>query len=165
MQSSIEKLKSGSTLLGELPLLFKLRYYVWETKKDDVLKHCLELINQKSKMNFVVLWDNYDCKDVADDIKRLIKDKKIVSYPSKKCEQEGISNVKDFVEKNDHILVTKSHYFDGCEAANVIFLTISGLGIRNCILRGVQNVICVRLEIKDWLKAEIRGMKEDNRFL
>ena len=123
MQSSIEKLKSGSSLVGEIPLLLKVGQNEWKTKKDEVLKHCFELMNQKSEKNVVVLWDrNYYFKDVADDIKRVIKDKKVVSYPSEKSEQEGILNVKNLVEKKDHILVTKSHYFNGCEAANIIFL-------------------------------------------
>ena len=165
MQSSIEKLKSGSSLAGEVPLLFKLNPDDWKTKKDQVLKHCLELMNQKSEKNVVVLWDYIYFEDVADDIKRVIKGKKVVSYPAMQTQDEGITNIKDFVEMNGHILVTKSHYFNGCEAANIIFLTFGNSGMRNCILRGVQNVICVRLEIKDWLKAEIRGMKEDNRFL
>ena len=94
----------------------------------------------------------------------MINDKKVVSYPSEKSEQEGILNVKDFVEQNDHILVTESPYFNGCEAANIIFLTISTVGLRNCILRGVQNIICVQLSFFG-IEAEIRGMKEDNRFL
>jgi len=162
MQSSIEKLKAGSSLTGEIPLLFKVRGRDWFTKKDEVLKQCLELMNQKSEKNVVVLWDNYDFKDVADDIERVIKDKKVVSYPSEKSEQEGISNVKDFVEKNNHILVTESHYFNGCEAANIIFLTYGGEGLRNCILRGVQIIICVQLT--DGNDAGMSGMKEDYRF-
>ena len=103
-------------------------------------------------------------KDVADDIKRVIKDKNVVSYPSEKGEKEDILNVKNFVEKNDHILVTEGHYFNGCEAANIIILFSSGAGLRNCILRGVQNIICVQLS--DYgANAKINGMKEDKRFL
>ena len=166
MQSSIEKLKSGSSLVGEIPLLLKVRDYDWKAKKDEVLKHCFVLMNKKSEKNVVVLWDDdIDFKDVADDIKREIKDKKVVSYPSEKSEQEGILNVKDFVEKNDHILVTKGHYFNGCEAANIIFLTSSFGGLRNCILRGVQNIICVQFTGSAFGDAKIRGMKEDKRFL
>ena len=165
MQSSIEKLKSGSSLTGEVPLLFKVRSNDWKTKKDEVLKHCLEFMKKKNEKNVVVLWDwNSMFKDVADDIKRVIKDKKIVSYPSEKSEQEGILNVKEFVEKNDHILVTEGQYFNGCEATNVIFLTYSSRGLRNCILRGVQNIICVQL-LFGVSNAKISGMKEDNRFL
>ena len=164
MQSSIEKLRSGSSLTGEISLLFKVERDDWRRKKDGVLKHCFELMNQKSEKNVVVLWDGcYNFEDVADDIKRVIKDKKVLSYPSEKSEQEGILNVKDFVEKNDHILVTEGRYFNGCEAANIIFLTYGGGGVRNRILRGVQNIICVQLTHGE--DAEIRGMKEDKRFL
>ena len=109
----------------------------------------------------MVLWDSYKFKDVADDIKRVIRDKKVVSYPSKQCQKEGIKNVKDFVEKSGQILVTEGRYFKGCEAANVIFLTHNAVGVRNCLLRGVQNIICVQLI---GASAGIRGMKEDYRF-
>ena len=168
MQISIEKLKSGSSLTGDVPLFFKMRPGDWRKKKDEVLKHCFELMYQKSEKNVVVLWkpldfNDWKFKDVADDIKRVIKDKKVVSYPSKQTEEEGILNVKDFVEKSNHILVTESHYFNGCEAANIIFLYGGYVGVRNCILRGVQNIICVRETYSD--DVEIRGMKEDNRFL
>lgn len=176
MQSSIEKLKSGSSLTGELPFLFKIRYSYWDTKegkeirysdwdtkKDEVLKHCLELMNQKSEKNVAVLWDHWTFNEVAEDIKRVVKDKKVVPYPSAKSEQKGILNIKDFVEKNDHILVTHSRYFNGCEAANIILLTYGTQGLRNSILRGVQNIICVQLTGS--LDAAISGMKEDKRFL
>ena len=164
MQSSIEKLKSGSSLTGEVPLSFKVYFRDWKTKKDEVLKHCFELMNQKSEKNVVVLWDDDSYfKDVANDIRRMIKDKKVVSYPSTKSGQEGISNVKNFVEKNDHILVTEGRYFSGCEAANIIFLTYCLAGMRNFTLRGVQNIICV--QITGTGEAKISGMKEDKRFL
>ena len=57
MQSLIDKLPTGSSLIGELPLLFKVDVREWETKKDEVLKHCFESMNQKSEKNVVVLWD------------------------------------------------------------------------------------------------------------
>merc|ERR1719367_1212364 len=107
MQSSIEKLKSGSSLTGEIPLLFKVDLNDWKTKKDEILKHCMELMNQKSEKNVVVLWDHDRFfEGIADDIKRVIKDKKVISYPAENSKQEGISNVQNFVENNDHILVT-----------------------------------------------------------
>ena len=71
--------------------------------------------------------------------------------------------MKDFVEKNDHIFVTKSRYFHGCEAANIILLTDGLEGVRNCILRGVQNIICVQL--KGGFETKISGLKEDKQFL
>ena len=84
-------------------------------------------------------------------------------YPpaSHQDKQKGISNVKDFIEKDNHILVTEARYFNGCEASNIIFLTrgLSG-GVRNSLLRGVKNIICV--DVGGWIKVE--GMKEDNRF-
>ena len=166
MQSSIEKLASGSSLIGKIPIVYKVKYCDWNEKKDIVLKHCTDLMSQKNEKSIAVLWDwDYTFGDVADDIKRVIKDKKVVAYPSKRSKEEGISNVKQFVEESDHILVTRNQYFNGCESANVILLTLGGnKGIRNSVLRGVQNIICVKVTYVG-LKATINGMKEDNRFL
>ena len=163
MQASITKLKSGTSLIGEIPILFKVND--WNKKKDKVLQHCIELMSQKSDKNIVVLWDDdIRFEDVADDIKRVIKDKKVIAYPSKQSKEEGISNVKQFVEKSDHILVTKQYYFDGCESANVILLIVDyGEGLRNHVLRGVQNIICVQLTLGG-VDVRINGMKKDNRF-
>ena len=71
--------------------------------------------------------------------------------------------MKQFVEKSDHILVTRRHYFDGCESANVIYLTNGTEGMRNSVLRGVQNILCVQLTRGG--DAKMNGMKEYNRFL
>ena len=167
MESSIKKLPPGSSLIGEIPILFKVKYVDWDEndeKIDKVLKHCIDLMSQRSEKNIVVLWDDEATfKDVADNIKRVIKEKKIVSYPSKQSKEEGISNVKQFVERNNHILVTKNRYFNGCESANVILLTCEEEGVRNSVLRGVQNFICIQLTMNDQ-EARISGMKEDNRF-
>ena len=169
VQNAIEKLKPGSSLIGEVPYLFKLPYgNDWDTKKDELLKHCFDLMNEKSQKNVVVLWDiDLNFEVVANDIRRVIKGKKVVSYPSKNSHEEGILKIKDFVEKSGHVLVTLARYFNGCEAANVIFPTRGDAGLRNCLLRGVQNVICIQLiEQNSGIEnAEIKGMKEDNRFL
>ena len=164
MQSSIDKLPSGSSLVGEIPVLFRLKLSDWNEKKDEVLKHCVDLMSQKSDKNIVVLYDSdYVFKDVADDIQRVIKDKKVVAYPLKQSRKSGILNIKQFVEESDHILVTENKYFNGCESANVIFLFWGDEGIRNSLLRGVQNMICIQLTAS-YGEAIMIGMKEDNRF-
>ena len=113
-----------------------------------------------------MLWDDDGYfKDVADDIKRVIKDKKVVEYPSKQSKMEEISNIKQFVEKSDHILVTRNYYFNGCESANVIYLSWNKAGIRNSVLRGVQNIICIQLMVGSGFDANMNGMKEDKTFL
>ena len=121
-------------------------------------------MSQKNEKNVAVLWDwDYTFGDVADGIKRVIKHKKVVVYPSEQSKEERISNVKQFVEKTDHILVTRNLYYNGGECANVILFTYGGQGVRNNVLRGVQNIICVQLTYGG-LEATINGMKEDNRF-
>ena len=162
MQSSINKLKAGTNIVGEVPVLFKIKDKDdWKKKRDAVLKHCFQEMDKKDNKNVVVLFDDSMYKDVGKDIKRLIKGKTVVEYPpSNQDKQKGISSVKDFIEKDNHILVTKNRYFNGCEAANIIFLTYGRPGVRNSLLRGVQNIICV--QVGEW-HAIIEGMKEDKR--
>ena len=163
MQSSINKLRSGTNVVGEVPVLIKIRNQDdWNKKKDAVLKHCIQEMEKKDNKNVVVLFDRDSYfKDVGKDLKRLIKDKTIVEYPaSKQDKQKGISNVKDFIEKDNHVLVTESRYFNGCEASNIIFLTNGQEGVRNGLLRAVKNIICVQVGNV----AKIEGMKEDNIF-
>ena len=100
-------------------------------------------------------------KDVGKDLKRLIKDKKVIVYPSNEGKKKDIQNIKDFIEKDDHILFTKQDYFNGCEASNIVYLKYYGSGIRNVMMRGVKNLILV--EVSE-VSAEISGMKEDKRF-
>ena len=165
MQSSITKLKSGTSLIGEIPILFNVRWSYWDIKKDKVLVHCIELMSQKSDKNIVVLWDNLYFQNVADDIKKAIKNKNVVVYPSEQSKEEGILNVKQFVEKNHHILVTQNRYFNGCESPNVVYINCEEAGLRNSALRGVQNFICIQLQTQYGHGVKINGVKEDNTFL
>ena len=133
-------------------------------KKYEVLRHCIELISQKNEKNIVVLWDclssNYSrFMEIEDDIKNVAKDKKVVAYPSKYV-NVGISNIKQFVEKANHILVTQNLFFNGCECANVVFLTDGFKDIRNSILRGVQNILCIQVTNVGY-EARINGVKKE----
>ena len=82
-----------------------------------------------------------------------------MSYPSQNKKQ-SIQNVIDFSEQDNHILITKTKYFNGCEASNVIYVNNSSEGVRNALLRAVQNVICIQLGTA----VKINGMKKDNAF-
>ena len=169
--STIESSKSGSTMVGEIPTLFMVDN--WVSKKHDVLQYCIKMITSKSEKNIVVLFDHSFGRngrtldeDHADVIRRATKDKNVVTYPSIVSETKSICVIKDFIEKDNQILVTEDHYFNGCESPNVIYLYSGGrgkAGLRNCLLRGVQNLIC----IQDWngyQDANIEGMKIDTRF-
>ena len=115
----------------------------------------------KEKENVVVLHDSSVMfKQVGNDLKKLIKDKTVVEYPSGQGRQKDIANIKDFIEMNDHILVTESRYFNGCEAFNIILLNYFGEGVRNSLMRGVKHVICVQVSNN----VAFYGMKEDKRF-
>ena len=111
MQFSIDLFQSESSLIGEVPLLYQIKEFDWNHKKDKVLQHCIDLMIQKSEKNVVVLWDS-DCliRNVEDDIKRVFKEKTNVTYSSKQIKDETL-NIKQFVEKSDHILVTGNRYF------------------------------------------------------
>ena len=196
MKNAIEKSKSGSSLVGQVPVLFRVQYYDWSRKRCEVLHHCIELMGQKNDNNIVVLFDTDDgIHNAADYLKKVITDKKVIAYPSRKKEynyfineeknilknqtdeeikneleemkiqiqKESISHIHDFVQNNCHILVTKNHYFNGCEASNVIFVTVHPESVRNSLLRGVQETICIQILYS--AEPKIYGMKEDDRFL
>ena len=133
----------------------------WMKKKDKILLHCVQEMSKRDKKNVVILHNNDDgFEDVGKDLKRLIKDKTVIEYPSNEGKQKDIQNIKDFIEKDDHILVTRNDYFNGCEASNIIYLNSLIGGIRNSLMRGVKNLILV--DVGGY--AKISGMKEDNRF-
>jgi len=162
MQSSIPKLKSGTNIVGELPIYFKVRSdSEWYKKEDNILTHCVQEMNKKDNKNVVILHDDgYIFKDVGKDLKILLKDKTVIEYPSNEGKKKDIQNIKDFIEKDDHILFTRNDYFNGCEASNIIYLNSSFSGIRNSLMRGVKNLILVEVDVI----SKISGMKEDNRF-
>ena len=160
-QSTIEKLKSGTNILGEIPILIQCLGCNWEKRKDEILTYCIEEMNKRDRKNIVILYDvSKIFKNVGKDVERLITDKEVVEYPSSKGKQKGISSLKNFIENDSHILVTHRNYFNGCEASNIIFLNNNGFGVRNSLMRGINNVICV--QVSDYVK--ISGMKVENRY-
>merc|ERR1712133_108081 len=156
MQSSIQVLKSGTNIVGELPIHLKVKYDSEGMKnKDNILTYCVQEMNKKYNKNVVIL-HNEDSffKDVGKDLKRLIKDKTVIEYPSNEGKKKDIQNIKDFIEKDDHILVTRNDYFNGCEASSIVYLNYYGDGIRNSLMRGVKNLILVDIDGR----AKISGM-------
>ena len=166
MQSSINKLPSGSSIVGEVPLLVQIEQSNWGQKKEGLLKKCMERMEQSkaesNNKNVVILLDSPP-RDIEKALKNVIKNKTIVRYPSS-CgsKKQSIDNVISFSEQNNHILVTESKYFDGCEASNLIFVSWFPDGVRNNVMRAVQNLICIQL--LGVMDAEIKGMKKDNTF-
>jgi hypothetical protein len=163
MQSTIDKLESASSVVGEVPSLFNITPMYWKQNKDQILSHCIEMIEKKSDKNIVILHDEDSLfKDLEKTLQNTIKNQTILSYPSP-CQNKtkSVQNVLDFSQQNKHILVTKNKYFNGCEACNVILLCFGGRGMRNTMMRGVQNVICI--QIGDY-NANMKGMKEDKTF-
>ena len=163
VQNSINRLRSGTNVVGEVPIFIDAHEYgFWVAKKDEILSFCIEEISKKDKKNIVVLCDNdMYFKDARRDLKRLIKDKTVLEYPSTESKQKGTTNVKDFIEKEGRILVTKKEYFNGCEASNIVYLNSNWYGVRNALMRGVKNVVYVRLNDCIWIQS---GMKQDKRF-
>ena len=118
-------------------------------------------MQNKDKKNVVVLHDSSMVfKQVGNDPRDLIKDKTMAEYSSGQGRQKDMANIKDYIEMNDHILVTESRYFNGCEASNIIFLNYFGEGVRNSLMRGVKHVICVQVRNN----VAFYRMKEDKRF-
>ena len=163
MQSSIKKLQSATNVVGKIQTLIKLRSEIdWKKKKDEILEHCLKEMDKMDNKNLVVLFDEWlGFKDVDSDFRRLIKDKTVVEYPSKQNKQKGLQNIKDFIEKDNHILVTRSEYLNGCDSSKVLFLNFSDTGHRNSLMRSVKNLMCVKVSHGN---TKMHGMKEDKRF-
>ena len=165
MQSSISKLKSGTNVVGEIPILIRVKDKIdWKENKEAILRYCIGEINRRDEKNTVVLFDSDYFKDVGNELKTIIKDKTVVCYPLEKQKGQEHPSIKDFIEKDNHILVTQKQYFNGCEASNIIFLNICNDGVRNCLLRGVKNAICIQPVLKYYKSLRIRGMKEHNQF-
>ena len=93
-----------------------------KTKKLEVLKHGLDLMNKKNDKNDVVLCDMHvNTKEVESELMK-ISNKTIVSYPCLQNKQKGETNIKTFIENGNHILVTPMKYFGGAEASNVMYI-------------------------------------------
>jgi hypothetical protein len=150
-------------VVGEVPSLFNITPMYWKQNKDQILSHCIEMIEKKSDKNIVILHDGSSLfKHIENSLQNTIKNQTVLSYPSpSQNKTKSIQNVLDFSQENKHILVTKSKYFNGCEACNVILITCGFSGVRNTLMRGVQNVICI--QVGSGL-AKIKGMKEDQTF-
>ena len=192
MQSSINLLPSASSVVGEIPSLVNIESEDWDAKKEELLRHCIEKIQQKSDKNIVILHDDHPYfKDLEKTLKKVIKNKTILTYPSpfqnkpknvqirtlknviknkqnlrypspSQNKKQNVQNVLDFTIQNNHILVTKYKYFNGCEACNLIYLnSTSYSGVRNPLMRASQNVILIQVGV---YCAKIKGMKEDNSF-
>ena len=59
VQNSINRLRSGTNVVGEVPIFIDAHEYgFWMTKKDEILSFCIEEISKKDKKNIVVLCDN-----------------------------------------------------------------------------------------------------------
>jgi hypothetical protein len=167
MQERIEKLKSGnSTVVGAIPIMIKIQSMKhWERMKTDVFKHGIKLIQMNSNKNIVLIHNTkLDSKDMQTTLKRVITDKRILKYPSNQGAEKGEQNIRDFTEKPNHILVTHYRYFNGCEAANVMFVNNGDLieGLRNQVLRGIENVVVIAIDEENELVVE--GMKIDKHF-
>ena len=107
MQSSITKLKGGTNIIGELPILLSVRSEKdWNGNKEQILTFCIEEMKKRDTMNIVVLYDGYLFNDVGKDLRKLIVDKKVIEYPvihpnSKvRGKQIGISMVKNFIKRS-----------------------------------------------------------------
>ena len=162
----------------------------WPKKKPRVLKHVVELMNEKNNKNVVILHDKINkSKEIESELKKITK-KTIVTYPSPKNKQHGRSNLQTFIENDNQILVTRDKYFNGSEASNVIYITTRGSslsirgitgsiggilkeqfvgnmksGTRSSFMRAVEHLVIVNVIKGSADQAIFNGLKEDNRFL
>ena len=163
--TALSRLRIGSTVVGELPFLVKIKRHHWPEKETEILNHCVELIDQKTERNIIILHDaSFPSLDIENSLKEVLRNKIVLSYPCPGSNEQGIRNFQDFCEKKNHLLVTQVKYFNGCEAPNVIYLTDGGFGIRNAMLRAVERLVCVLRLLPNETFISIKGVKEDNSF-
>ena len=165
MQEAIKKLKCGnSSVVGNIPTWLKVRYENdWDKQKKEILKHSIDLIKKNNYKNIVVLFnDVFMSKGIKMALENVLQYQTILTYPSDEGKEKGTQNVKDFCEKPNHVLLTPFNYFNGCEAANVIYIGTATLadGVRNEMLRGVENFVYIQIGGEQ----KVHGMKEDNTF-
>lgn len=163
--TALSRLRIGSTVIGELPFLLKIRRHHWSEKETELLNHAVKLIDQKSERNIIILHDaSFSSCGIENTLKEVLRNKTVLSYPYPGNNPEGIKNFQDFCEKKNHLLVTQVNYFNGCEAPNVIYLSEGGFGIRNAMLRAVERLVCVLRLLPNDTFVSISGVKEDNSF-
>ena len=163
--TALSRLRIGSTVVGELPFLVKIKRHHWREKETEILNHCVELIDQKTERNIIILHDaSFPSLDIENSLKEVLRNTIVLSYPCPGSNEQGIRNFQDFCEKKNHLLVTQVKYFNGCEAPNVIYLTDGGFGIRNAMLRAVERLVCVLRLLPNETFISIKGVKEDNSF-
>ena len=163
--TALSRLRIGSTVVGELPFLVKIKRHHWPEKETEILNHCVELIDQKTDRNIIILHDaSFPSPDIENSLKEVLRNKIVLSYPCPGNNEQGIRNFQDFCEKKNHLLVTQVKYFNGCEAPNVIYLADGGFGIRNAMLRAVERLVCVLRLLPNESFISIKGVKEDNSF-
>ena len=140
--TALERLKIGSTVVGELPTLLKIkRWPDWDERKREILNYSINLIDQQSDRNIIMLHDlNFSTRDIEYALKEVQTSKTILSYPCNGNKDQDRRSFQDFCEKKNHLLITKDKYFNGCEAPNVIYVTEGGFGVRNP-LKELTNVL------------------------
>lgn len=164
MQHSIKKLES--TVVGEVSTLVKVKADIWKIKQSEVLKHVVDMMNEKNDKNIVLLHDlKLDTKQLESSLMK-ITDKTIVTFPPPTRTLKTYSYLKTFIENGNHILVTKDKHFSGCEASNVIYITESGsvYNTRSSFMRAVENLIIIEIKHRS-REILFTGLKEDNTFL
>ena len=161
----LPRLRIGSTVVGELPTLIKVRRWHWDEKKKEVLKYCVELVDQHTERNIIILHDlNFLSHEIENDLQEVQNSKTVLSYPCVGNKEQGRKHFQDFCEMIGHLLITQEKYFNGCEAPNVIYLTEGGFGARNPMLRAVERLVCVLRLLPNEDFISIHGVKEDNTF-
>ena len=164
----IKKLECGSTVVGEIPSLVKIKRHDWATKKCEVLKHVIDSMKKKNNKNIVVLHGaQLKSEDLKSDLIN-ITNKTIVVYPTPKNKQQGIANIQTFIQNDNCILVTRSRYFNGSESSNVIYIEKADgvTSTRSSLMRAVEHLTIIQIinnaTINDYTYT---GMKEECKFL
>ena len=65
IQWPLEDKKQFSSVVGEVPILYKVQYKDWDKKKEDVLKHIIHRMEKKNNKNTIALLILKTLKDIG----------------------------------------------------------------------------------------------------
>ena len=159
----------------EIPIVVPIREKDWRKKKNEVLRYCINILDDKQDGTIILLHDsNYSSsKDVETALKKITNRKIILGSNSTKLSSD-VNSMNS--EKNGQIIVALEKDLVGCEASNAIYLTFNDDSFTNAMMKKIRNLVCIQVlqglntlgNIYNLTRfaeiADIKGIKEDNTF-
>ena len=175
MQQQIQATKYVSCgTVGQVPILVRIKEKEWMEKKSEVLRYCLNLLEEKQDGNIVILHDEKvsSSNEVETILKRITNRKIILGDHWRRMS----SDVEVLDQAHGQITVVTEADFTGCEANKAIYLTFNEDCFINSLTNRVPNLICIQVlkglntlgNIYNLTRfgenSNLKCIKEDNTF-